>query len=102
MPKKLIPTDPKFWLVQLWLHIYEDTVGYYMQDEADHYDSPKQISPAMITYNLDQIFPSICPGVKRWMNGTELLSVWIYEYEHPECAERVRQYIKDQGIPAGW
>lgn len=101
MPKKLTPSDSKFWSILLWYHIF-DLVGYFMQDEADHFDSPKQISPAMITYMLDQIFPSICPGVKRWMTGTELLSVWIYEWEHPEIGEQTERFIKEKGILRGW
>lgn len=101
MARKLTPNDPKFWMILQWYYIY-DLIEYYLRYEASFYESPEDISPADITDMLEQVYPQICPEGKRWLNGTELLSVWLYEQKHPEIGDRVRQYIKDQKIPSGW
>lgn len=98
MPKKLTPEDAKFWDILALYHtntmLYEFIKEEF--DYCDYYGVP--VKASYLTDTLIQLFPQLFPGTKRWLNGTELLSVWQYEQDHPEIKDKVYRYMKDHQL----
>jgi len=98
MPKKLTPEDAKFWDILALYHtntmLYEFIKEEF--DYCDYYGVP--VKASYLTDTLIQLFPQLFPGTKRWLNGTELLSVWQYEQDHPEIKDKVYRYLKDHQL----
>lgn len=93
MPRKLTPSDPKFWFILIWYNYHEHFREFLVHDAEYCEFSSIPLTAVDFTDTLKQLFPSFFPHTKRWLNGTELLSVWQYEKEHPELHDLVVDYI---------
>lgn len=98
MAKKLTPKDAKFWDILALYHTNSMLYEFIKEefDYCDFYGVP--VKASYLTETLIQLFPQLFPGTKRWLNGTELLSVWQYEKEHPEIHDMVLDYLEKMDI----